>query len=105
MATTRWFLTNIGDGEVLSFDGSPHNIPGMKIFYLKSGGKEERIFEYQGRRYTGKKLEATQNDTIPCTTGCQIAKNPKCECQCGGKNHGIAHKIEANAKGGEDETE
>ena len=40
----------------------------------------------------GRKLKATQRDTVLCTTGCKRATEPMCICSCGGKNHGAENK-------------
>ena len=97
MATTKWFLTNVEDGDVITFEGSPHEVPGMKSFYLKRGGKEERIFEYQGQRYTGEVRMVTQYDDVPCNSArCLKAKSKmsECKCQCAGKHHGDFWKLD-----------
>lgn len=37
---------------------------------------------------TGKK-----NDSVPCDRRCTGATGHNCECSCGGKNHGLDHRI------------
>lgn len=37
-----------------------------------------------------KRIEGHQNET-PCDERCTEAKGHKCECSCGGRNHGAGH--------------
>jgi len=35
-------------------------------------------------------VNGSMNETVKCDTRCTDAKGHKCECECGGDNHGIA---------------
>ena len=102
--TNRWFFhTRKG---IVTVDGNPAHHPNWVRYdrsYRPDGRvlREYAIIEFDGVECHGTKLRATQSDKIACNRNCETAKEAKCVCQCGGKNHGIAHKIEA--KGGEDE--
>ena len=97
MVTTKWYLTNVEDKEdALNFIGSPNDIPGMRVYYLKKNGKEERRLDYQGKTYTAKLRNLTQYDDVPCNNArCLRAKGPPdtCKCQCAGRHHGDFWKL------------
>jgi len=98
--TTRWFFKTRKGTVVV--DGNPALHPNWVEYhrrYRPDGGvlKEYAVIEFDGVEVRGTKLRATQTDNIQCNTRCETAKNPKCSCQCGGKNHGIAYKEEENA--------
>lgn len=40
------------------------------------------------RRVYGQRLEGHYTETVPCDARCTSAKGHKCECSCGGANHG-----------------
>lgn len=40
------------------------------------------------RRVYGQRLEGHFSETVPCDARCTMAKGHKCECSCGGANHG-----------------
>ena len=39
------------------------------------------------------KVSAKVNDAHECDGACRSAKSPKCSCECGGRNHGIAYEV------------
>lgn len=43
-----------------------------------------------GRQVARTPVKGVRNDT-PCDDRCTEAKGHKCECSCGGKNHGAEH--------------
>jgi hypothetical protein len=105
MATNRWFLRDKRTNRVITVEGWPGDHPeieyeGYDRDYHPDGRvkREERMFTYRGRKYTGKKGKATQSDAISCNRNCETAKNPECRCACGGKNHGIAHRVRDDDK-------
>ena len=104
MATTNkiWFFRNtiVPHGRTVRVEGDPTAHPDWVRWghdYRADGSVLRRypIIRFYGREFRGTLLEATQKDGVICNRSCETAKNPKCTCQCGGKNHGIAHKIEA----------
>jgi hypothetical protein len=102
MATTnRWFFRCPPSPTIITLDGDPRDHPGWVKWdrtYRPDGRVlcEYAIVVFHGKEYRGTYLRATQSDAIACNRNCETAKEPKCTCQCGGKNHGIAHKIEAD---------
>ena len=43
-----------------------------------------------GRPMLGRRIEGHVNASVPCDARCTGAVGHKCECSCGGKNHGVA---------------
>lgn len=44
-----------------------------------------------GAQVTMKAVIGTRNADVPCDERCTEAKGHKCECACGGRNHGAGH--------------
>lgn len=44
-----------------------------------------------GGPMVGRLIEGTHNDAIACDGRCTAAKGHRCECSCGGANHGADH--------------
>jgi hypothetical protein len=44
-----------------------------------------------GAQLTVEEIVGRFKVTVPCDTRCTSAKGRKCECSCGGHNHGIDH--------------
>lgn len=38
-----------------------------------------------------KRVQGTVNTSVRCDSRCMYAIGPKCDCQCGGANHGAGH--------------
>jgi len=106
MTNDRWFFKNPNTGRVSTLEGNPTQHPSWVRWGhdLNSHGCVRQPLEkhryailfLDGVEQWGRLLVGTQKDGVICNRNCETAKNPKCTCQCGGKNHGIAHKIEAN---------
>lgn len=54
------------------------------------GGREYAVC--CGRIVSTKRIEGHRNDT-PCDERCTEAKGHRCECSCGGANHGAGHDV------------
>ena len=113
MTNDRWFFKNPNTGRVSTLEGDPTQHPGWVRWGhdLNSHGcvrqpREKHryaVLFLDGVEQWGRLLVGTQRDGVICNRNCETAKNPRCTCQCGGKNHGISHKIEADR--GRDESE
>jgi len=82
----RYFFVNDRTGKTTTID-NPEAHPG---FNGKVKGQPAVLLD--GVLQFGRKMMATQNDSVRCTTSCKRATQPFCSCSCGGKNHGIHHK-------------
>ena len=106
MPTTNkiWFFKNPNTGKTSRLDGDPRQHPGWARwgYDLNKDGcvRQPRdkhryaILVLDGVEQWGRLLVGTQSDAVICNRNCETAKGPNCTCQCGGKNHGISHKIE-----------
>ena len=106
MATiNRWFFKNPNTGKVSTLEGDPRQHLGwVRWGYdlnrdgcVKQPREKHRyaVVILDGVEQWGRLLKGTQKDSVICNRNCETAKEAKCTCQCGGKNHGISHKIEA----------
>jgi len=45
------------------------------------------------RAWSAQRIEGFKVDTVPCDSRCTEAKGHKCDCSCGGANHGKGHLV------------
>lgn len=65
--------------------------PGSYIHYSKRGGRfnvGDGVCSECGRAMTWGFLQAWTNPSTKCDARCEHARGFKCECSCGGENHG-----------------
>lgn len=70
------------DGEKADFQ---HYDPGRGVVFSLKCGCNGRL-DYMGEVHRDRL--ATESWACPCDARCTNAPGPKCECSCGGKNHG-----------------
>lgn len=86
------------DAEIETTDSAWLNAPHTEYRMVTKGIKRDRITGcYSARCECGvdfqvKPLSRGWNRTTKCGARCTSAIGPSCDCQCGGKNHGISHK-------------
>lgn len=57
-----------------------------------NGATPERFFVCEcGYKCYFRDVEGRRNDAVPCDARCTSARGHKCECSCGGRNHGSDH--------------
>lgn len=61
-----------------------YKIPGDSLRYCPSCGRRNWETRFLRR--------ITVKSDRPCNASCEGATSETCECSCGGKNHGIAHR-------------
>jgi len=104
MTITRWFFRGPTGVVKFTLDGDPTAHAGWvrweNIYNEHDGSCKGRlaVLKVAGIEYRGDQLVATQNDAVVCNRGCELAKEPKCVCGCGGKNHGISHRMIGEAE-------
>jgi hypothetical protein len=94
----RWFFYDPLKHETFVLD-NPAAHPGFQRWKVTRVNpltcrvlSKEPIVLFGDIRLQGKKLRATQRDSVKCTTACKRATKPVCICSCGGKNHGIENR-------------
>jgi len=69
----------------------------LRVSWLRPDGQWQRGYPWvvggDGKPVPGKRVEGYHAPDVPCDVRCVSATGPKCECSCGGDNHGIGSAL------------
>ena len=68
---------------------------GAHVAHKVSWSRPPQEFCACGAWMQHRRMKTTENASVRCDARCWNATNDRCECSCGGKNHGTNHRLAA----------